>query len=231
MEDCFYSDPITLVDGIAFSPRQMDIISCMLNGLVDKEIEGVLGISVDTIRTHIRNLKKDPVSPKGKIIPNKKRFSSRNEIKKYITSSSNHRQIKERYIDILIFSKFQETLKKIKKSEISPKYRCMLHAINVDTVNKYILLNYLKSAGVDVKILCDLEECGDHEFHIICCSERSKINLQNLNLDNIVVSKNHYNNVIDLSGKCIEAIETGGANTNAILVYWDASRKFIAQRK
>jgi len=132
VEDCFLSDPVTSIGGTVFSHRQMDIISCIVNGVPDKEIERLLGISVDTIRTHVKNITK------------KDGFDTRDQIRKNVESSDNHRKIKERYVDLLIFSKFQEMLKKVRESKILPKYKCVVHVIDTGSVDKYILLSYLK---------------------------------------------------------------------------------------
>ena len=68
------------------------------------------------------------------------------------------------------------------------------------------MLDYLRSAGIEVDVSYDSKNYADDKFHIICCSENSNINLESLS-DNMVVSENHCNSVINLTGKCIESKE------------------------
>jgi len=42
-----------LAAGFAFSPRQAQVVRCILRGLGDKQIAGELGISIPTVRFHL----------------------------------------------------------------------------------------------------------------------------------------------------------------------------------
>ena len=42
-----------LAAGLAFSPRQTQVVHCILRALGDKQIAGELGISIPTVRFHI----------------------------------------------------------------------------------------------------------------------------------------------------------------------------------
>ena len=197
MEECFLSSEVILTkkERGTFTPKEINIISCILNGGSAKTIAKLLGGSRHTINTHMKNIREGIGGSRAQII-------------KTIQSLDNYRQIQERYIDLLLFSEFQGMLKKIEESKISPEYKCVIHT-DLKTVDKYILLKYLESSGLEVNKSRDLTEYPEDEFHIICCSENSKINLDNLNTDNIVISENHSNNTIDLKGKCIETKENG----------------------
>jgi len=45
-----------LKEDLGLPPRQADVLRCLLDGMSDKEIAGTTGISVSTVRTHLRRL-------------------------------------------------------------------------------------------------------------------------------------------------------------------------------
>ena len=199
MEECFFASKVVLIkpNGGSFTPREVEVISCIINGGTAKSISKLLGISHHTASNHIGNVR-------GAL-----NFCSKEQIVEYIQTSGNYRQINEKYVDLLLFRKFEETLEKIKSLKTTPqKYKCVFHT-DIRDVGKCILLDYLRLAGIKVDISYDSTHYETDKFHIICCSERSQINLENLDADNIVVSENHSNNTINLTGKCIEFSETG----------------------
>ncbi|GHT93311.1 hypothetical protein FACS1894122_08340 [Alphaproteobacteria bacterium] len=196
MEECFLSSKATLVkpNGGVFTSREIDIISCILNGGTAKAISTVLAISHHTVSTHIGKIRNDL------------NLSSQDKIIKFVESSNNYIQIRERYIDLLLFSKFREMLGEINALKISQKYGCVVHA-KVEEIDKYILLDYLKLAKIKVDISHGSAEYAEDKFHIICYP--TGMNLENLNSDNVVASENHNNNIIDLTGQCIESNGSG----------------------
>jgi DNA-binding CsgD family transcriptional regulator len=183
-------------NGGSFTSRDIDIFSCIINGCSAKSTGKLLGISRHTASNYIGNIR---------LALN---FGSQDQIVRFVEESGKYRKVNERYVDLLLFSKFEETLEKIKTlKKISQKYKCVMH-IAMEDVGKCILLNYLRLAGIEIGILYDSKNYADDKFHIICCSENSKINLENLNVDNIVVSENHCSNMINLRGQCIESKES-----------------------
>lgn len=196
MEECFLSNKATLnkKDGSSFTSREIDIISCLVNGGTAKSSSKMLGISPHTISTHIGNVR---------IGLN---CNSQEQIIKIVESSDNYIQIRERYIDLMLFRRFEEALEEIRALDASQKYRCVIRA-KVEEIDKYTLLNYLRLANIKVDISRDSTDYAEDKFYIICCP--TNVHLENLNADTVVVSKNHNNNVIDLAGKCIESDRSG----------------------
>jgi DNA-binding CsgD family transcriptional regulator len=45
-----------LKEDLGLPPRQADVLRCLLGGMSDKQIGGTTGISVSTVRTHLRRL-------------------------------------------------------------------------------------------------------------------------------------------------------------------------------
>jgi len=103
LEECFLSNKATLTkpSGGSFTSREIDIISCLINGGTVKSVYKVLGISPHTVSTHIANIRNDL------------NCRSQDEIIKIAQSSDNFIPIRERFIDLLLFSKFKETLENI----------------------------------------------------------------------------------------------------------------------
>ncbi len=204
MEECFLSNKTTLTkpNGSSFTSREIDVISCIINGGTAKSISKLLDISHHTVGNYIASIRGDL------------NFCSQDQVIKFVESSGKYIQIRERYIDLLLFNKLQETFEKIKKlKKVNQKYKCVVH-IDVGDISKCILLDYLRLAGIEVEISYDSTHYENDKFHIICCSESSKINLENL-ADTIVVNENHSNSVINLTGKCVKLDEHGSQQYKA----------------
>ena len=45
-----------LKEELGLPPRQADILRCVLDGMSDKQIAGTTGISINTVRSHLRRL-------------------------------------------------------------------------------------------------------------------------------------------------------------------------------
>jgi tetratricopeptide (TPR) repeat protein len=83
----------------------------------------------------------------------------------------------------------------------------------VEEIDKYVLLDYLRLVNIKVEISYNSTDYADDKFHVICCQESAKLNLENSNADyvanNIAISENHSNGAISLTGKCIESNGAG----------------------
>ena len=84
-----YIDKVRNINEILFTIREIDVISCLINGRSIKKIALFLSISPKTVDVHIRN------------IMLKIECNSREKIIDFIESSENHLAIKELYRLIL----------------------------------------------------------------------------------------------------------------------------------
>jgi tetratricopeptide (TPR) repeat protein/DNA-binding CsgD family transcriptional regulator len=93
--------------GINFTQREIDIISCLLNGRASKKISFFLNISSRTVDTHIRN------------IMLKLECNSREGIIDFVENCDQYVHFKPYYSQLMANFHFENTLKKI--SHINPK--------------------------------------------------------------------------------------------------------------
>src|SRR3990167_964478 len=52
-----YYGSLEVINGIRFTPREIDIIACVLNGRSAKTIPSLLAISAKTVATHLANIR------------------------------------------------------------------------------------------------------------------------------------------------------------------------------
>ena len=83
---------IEFINGVYFTPREMEIISCILNVRGVKKIASILSISPRTVEGHIQNILL-------KISSN-----SQEHIKDLVERSEQISQLKNYYLDLLITS-------------------------------------------------------------------------------------------------------------------------------
>lgn len=78
------------INDVIFTPREIDIISCITNVRGVKKIANILGISPRTVEGHIRN------------ILTKTSSNSQEDIKDFVERSTELILIKQRYADLLM---------------------------------------------------------------------------------------------------------------------------------
>lgn len=93
------------IDGKNFTKREIDIISCVLNGRSVKKIATLLSISSKTVESHIRN------------IGLKLGLSNQENIINFVEKSGKYELLKQHYINILIQNHFETELKKVNDGE------------------------------------------------------------------------------------------------------------------
>ena len=48
---------VSIINGVKCTPREIDIISCIINGRNTKSTANILGISTKTVENHTRNIR------------------------------------------------------------------------------------------------------------------------------------------------------------------------------
>lgn len=159
----------TIIHGINFTAREIDIIACIVNGRSTKSIALLLNISTRTVSVHISN------------IAFKIGGNFQEQIARFIEESDCYRLVHDHYIYIISVQNFERTLVEISKQQI--QVYCNIYVLEEgDSSSK--LINDLKLAGVNVTIL---QSSGDIEAQndkacIICSNSTPNI-------------KNTHNNV------------------------------------
>lgn len=128
-----YAKHLKTIKGVGFTPREIDIISCLLNGRSAKTIPFFLSISPKTVSTHLANIR------------GKSGCASRESIIDFIESSDKLSLIKNEYYSSLLTQiSFEKTLEKLSKSVLNPPTVC-LFIYGQDHKEGSFFLHYLES--------------------------------------------------------------------------------------
>jgi tetratricopeptide (TPR) repeat protein/DNA-binding CsgD family transcriptional regulator len=162
-----YSNHLETINGIKFTPREIDMIACLTSGRSAKTIGSFLSISPKTVENHTRN------------IMQKLECNSREGIINFIEKSHKLSVVRKYYSILIIQSAFEEGLRKasilIKKE--APSFLIVYWREN-ENQDLFIhgLEKYLKLAGITVRI--DFREKAQSfskfiqetysESHLIC---------------------------------------------------------------
>ncbi len=111
-----YLEHLTVIKGIHFTPREIDVIACLLHVRGTSKMASLLNISPTTVVTHIQN------------IMEKIKGSSRENIIDFVERSHNLAALKKYYAAFITHAAFEKALKSCSKldnpsSRIS---RCLL---------------------------------------------------------------------------------------------------------
>lgn len=144
-----YHEFLEVIEGVKFTPREIDIIACILNGRSAKTIPSLLLISPKTVSAHIENIR-------AKI-----GCSSRESIIDFMEHSDKHSLIKnEYYVSLLTQNSFEKYLKEI--SAVIPDDESIVFLMSKqEEILKSILVQkikqHLKIAGFKVEIKTEKE--------------------------------------------------------------------------
>lgn len=138
-----YYDHLATLNGIRFTPREIDIIACILNGRSAKTIPSLLSIAPKTVAAHIENIR------------SKAGCSSRESIIDFVENSEKYVLIKnEYYLGLLTQISFEKCLRKFFKVVSSHEVACSLIYAQGDKIN-FALIHQLKQhlnlAGINVE--------------------------------------------------------------------------------
>ncbi|MDR3157094.1 MAG: LuxR C-terminal-related transcriptional regulator, partial [Lactobacillales bacterium] len=151
------------ISGIVFTNRELEIISCISNGLSVKDTGILLNISHNTVSTHIRNIMQKTGS------------SSQREILKFLELSDQYMMIHNRYIDLIVINEFEQRLAEIAKSQCNNKKMCIMYATDHGAYED--IYHHLELAGIIVSLKYENFNSGFQEnyFHIVCTSTDASI--------------------------------------------------------
>lgn len=133
-----YFQNLKTINGINFTPREIDIIACLLNARGASRIASFLSIAPRTVVTHIRN------------IMLKLGCSSRENIIDFIEKYHHICSLREHYSNLVSHASFEKSLKGIAKLNHHEKSIVVIE--NQDLKNSIIdqLAKHLRLAGVQI---------------------------------------------------------------------------------
>ncbi len=134
--DNIYSTHLKIINGVAFTRREIDIITCLLNGRTTKRIASILRIAPKTAENHIRN------------IMLKLSCRSQEGIIDFVEKSGKSSYIKKYYTNLLIQTTFIAEIEKIASEKLVGNFNCLLIHFK-EKVNSSHLEEHLKSIGIN----------------------------------------------------------------------------------
>jgi tetratricopeptide (TPR) repeat protein/DNA-binding CsgD family transcriptional regulator len=154
----FYLDDLLVIKEVKFTPRQIDIIACLISGGTGKTISSLLGIEVKTLEAH----KKDIGGRIGGGI--------QEDIIAFVQRSDKYELLKQHYLTLLHKNEFEKHLKELAKKV--PKNFLILKVEPQQIPSHkssilYFLLSHLQLVGI--KIINDGEniEIGRQNYHTL----------------------------------------------------------------
>jgi tetratricopeptide (TPR) repeat protein len=172
-----YFQNIETIEEIYFTPREIDIISCITNVRGIKKIAQILSISPRTVEGHIQNILL-------KISSN-----SQESIKDFIEKSEELPLVKQHYLDLIINSFFEQQLNKLIPLFREAKIKCIVNHAQRNDILNYII-KYLKRVGIETII-----DTSNDNFPI---TTQDKCTILVLNQNHILELKKNknYKNII-----------------------------------
>jgi tetratricopeptide (TPR) repeat protein/DNA-binding CsgD family transcriptional regulator len=141
-----YSAYLTTINGIKLSKREIDIISCILNGRSAKGIAHLLSIAPKTVETHTYNVMKKLDCP------------SRENLISLVERSDKLLLLKKYYLRLLIHLAFEQTLKDMSKLGTNEEKSCTIVCWKEE--ERIALLSQIKAhlELVGVKVSLEIRE-------------------------------------------------------------------------
>lgn len=169
-----YLQQINQINGIIFTAREIDVISCILNVRGSKKIADILSISPRTVEGHIKNIL-------TKIASN-----SQESIKDFVERSPQLILVKRHYIDLLINRLF---LSQIAKVAVILKNRDISCSVNY-VINEKLeyIIGCLKLANINVSHKAYQNHISSNQKTIEILTEEHLLQLkQGVKFDNIIL--------------------------------------------
>ncbi|MBN9413718.1 MAG: tetratricopeptide repeat protein [Candidatus Paracaedimonas acanthamoebae] len=151
----FYPEGLLVIKGIKFTPRQIDIIACLISGGTGKTISSLLDIEVKTLEAHKKSI--------GERIGG----GIQEDIIAFVQRSPHYEFLKQHYLILLHKNEFEKQLK-----DLSKKFSENTPDLKVDLASTYgnkssllnLLVSHLKLAGI--RIVSEEKE-GEKSFHTL----------------------------------------------------------------
>ena len=147
-----YFPKIDLINGVYFTQREIEVISCILNVRGVKKIAAVLAISPRTVEGHIQN------------ILLKLSCNSQESVKDFVERSEQILQINQYYLDLLITSFLKQQLKGVAPLFKKKKVTCIVHYQKNDILDH--IIKCLGFANVNV-VLNQNNDLNDKQIPVI----------------------------------------------------------------
>lgn len=121
-------DHLNYIENIKFTPKEIDILACIISGKTNDEIANLFFLSPRTVESHIRGIS-IKIELKADESPEKSR--SRHLIIDFLEKSPKYNLLKNHYLFLLTQDKFRKTLQQtIVNSHSHAKISCVIVSLN-----------------------------------------------------------------------------------------------------
>ena len=161
-------EPLSSINGISFTGREIDVIACILHGRVTKKIAIILAISYKTVGTHISK------------IMSKIGCRSQEGVIDFIESSDKYNLLRQHYINLLVKSGFRQELNNINEVISKQNIACLMVVHGGQRESEWVFnefCEYLELAGivVTVKDNEDLRPNNSIDYVLHCCFSKNNV--------------------------------------------------------
>ena len=201
-----YEKHLGCIKGVNFTPREIDVISCLLNRRGTRKIASLLTISPNTVLAHTRN------------VMVKLGCNSREGIIDFIERGQSLLWMRKYYARLVIQAEFEKSLKNISKLKGRTDHVCLILCGDKQVYQDVLiphLENHLKQTGIDVEIRPEEEKNKiekKRESHVLSLSLEKKEQEQTpkhfLDFDVVDVSEqaNYYFLIFEILKKVIPEV-------------------------
>ncbi|MBA3814901.1 MAG: hypothetical protein H0X26_10585, partial [Alphaproteobacteria bacterium] len=149
-----YLAHLKIIDGIPFTPREIDVIACLVHVRGTGKIASLLNISKDTVFTYIKRVKE------------KLKCNSRDSIVDFIEKSRHHSIIRKYYLTLTSYAAFEKSLKACSKQTKNPLLSLIVYCNDQQCrqVFEYHLNAHLKLAGIEVEVRTQAVDCNSKDI-------------------------------------------------------------------
>ncbi len=187
-----YADHLAIIEGIRFTPREIDVMACLLNVRGTSKIASLLSLAPNTIFAHTRSVM-------GKLNVN-----SRDDVIDFMERSHKLPFLRKHYTSLVISAAFEKSLKRISKLKREINQACFIIKVR-DQIQKLALIYYLEDRLKWADITAEVREFGASQILLFLSfdTENKKVQIHEGNHETINISeeKNYYFSVLVLLKK------------------------------
>ncbi len=205
-----YLNRLTLIDGISFTPREIDVIACLLHVRGTSKIASLLNISPTTVVTHVQN------------IMEKIKCNSRENVIDFVERSHSLALLKKYYAHLMVYLAFEKALKSCLKLTGNPLSSLVVYCKNhqCKSIFERYLQSHLTLAGITSKVqLQPLFNNGEDRekpktTFIVILGEEKKTEFPQTSRDSDLIDlndqENYYLGVLEILKKLCPKVDFDG---------------------
>lgn len=214
-----YYKALEMIGGVKFTPREIDVLACLLSGKTAGTIASILLIEPRGVESHTRNIRQ------------KLNYSARDKIIEFIENTNKVSILRKHYHHLLAQSFFKNTLKKTSKCIEETNSTCQLTYIKgqenllqfTDQLKKYLRLAGIKIVSEKDKNHLNSEKTPFKEYIINIgykgedVSYNKEISQLEKNIIFVLLDKKGFSDILNIKNNNV---------SNIINIYFTAKKNY-----